>query len=145
MTAVAISRTRRPTHSGARAGGSALVVVVSRAPAGYAARRMYGPQRRFLAVMAVFAALCCVPPLLLGAPDALLGCVPVLLIFGLLVCGRYVGEERILALQRAAPPAVRRRPPRRLARPVSERPLASLLARRAHLERGPPAPGLLTA
>jgi hypothetical protein len=106
---------------------------------------MYGPQRRFLAAMAVFAVVCCIPPLLFGAPDAVLACMPVLLVFGLLVCGRYVGEEKILAL-RAAPPPHPRRAPRRLRRPASDLPLASLLARRAQLERGPPAPALsLTA
>jgi hypothetical protein len=106
---------------------------------------MYGPQRRFLAGMAVFAVVCCIPPLLAGAPDVVLACMPVLLVFGLLLCGRYVGEEKILAL-RAAPPPHPRRAPRRLRRPASDLPLASLLARRAQLERGPPAPALsLTA
>jgi hypothetical protein len=85
-----------------------------------------------------------VPSALLGAPDLALGCVPALLILGLLLCGRYVGEERLLAARRASAPSRARRAPRLLPRPASERPLASLLARRPHVERGPPVPVVVT-
>jgi len=97
---------------------------------------MYGAQRRFFSWMTLGAALFCVAPVALGAPDLGLALAPVLLVYGLLVCGHYVGEERILALRRA----VRRRlrPRRRLPRPAPARPLASLLRRRPRLERGPP-------
>jgi hypothetical protein len=88
--------------------------------------------------MTAFAVLCCGAPAVLGAPDVALGCVPALLILGLLLCGRYVGEERLLAARPASAPPRCRRAPRRLQRPASERPLASLLARRPQLERGPP-------
>jgi hypothetical protein len=95
--------------------------------------------------MAIVAALCCVPALLAGAPDLVLVFSPALLVFGLLVCGRYIGEERIVARRCGASPAIPRRAPRRLPRPASERPLASLLARHPRLERGPPAGLALTA
>jgi hypothetical protein len=98
---------------------------------------MYGPQRRFLGRMTALAALCCVLPVALGAQHVGLALVPVLLLFGLLLCGRYVGEERILAL-RARRPAAARRAPQRLPRPAPARPFASLLARRPHTGRGPP-------
>jgi hypothetical protein len=88
--------------------------------------------------MTAVAVLCCVPSALVGAPDLALGCVPALLIAGLLLCGRYVGEERLLAARRVSAPMRSRRAPRRLSRPASERPLASVLARRPDLERGPP-------
>ena len=60
-----------------------------------------------------------------------------LLVYGLLVCGRYVGEERILALRQAVRRRLRRAP-RRLPRPAPARPLASLRHRRPRFERGPP-------
>jgi hypothetical protein len=106
---------------------------------------MYAPQRRFLAAMAVFAALCCLPAALLGDPSFVLYPTPLLLILGLLLCGRYVGEERIHDLRRAALAAPRRRAPRQLPRPASERPLASLLDRCTRPERGPPLAVALTA
>jgi hypothetical protein len=98
---------------------------------------MYGAQRRFFSWMTVGAALFCLTPMALGAPDLALALAPVLLVYGLLVCGRYVGEERILALRRTVR-RLRRRAPRRRPRPAPARPLASLLGRRPRLERGPP-------
>jgi hypothetical protein len=101
-------------------------------------------ERRFFSWMAVLAALCCVAPMALGAHELGLALAPVLLLLGLLLCGRYVGEARILAVRRAVRPAARRAP-RRLPRPAPARSLASLLARRPRLERGPPAGSVLTA
>jgi hypothetical protein len=98
---------------------------------------MYRAQRRFFSWMAVWAALLCVAPVAFGAPDVGLALAPALLVFGLLVCGRYVGEERILALRQSVHPRPRRAP-RRLPRPAPARPLASLLHRRSHTGRGPP-------
>jgi hypothetical protein len=98
---------------------------------------MYGAQRRFFSWMTVGAALFCLVPVALGAPDIAIALAPVLLVYGLLVCGRYVGEERILALRQAVRRRLRR-PPRRLPRPAPARPLASLLHRRPHTGRGPP-------
>jgi hypothetical protein len=65
---------------------------------------------------------------------------PVFLIAALLLCGRYVGEERIVASWRAAD-TIARRPRRRAAR---WRPLPVRALRSQHLEgscavRGPPA------
>jgi hypothetical protein len=98
---------------------------------------MYRPQRRFFSWMTVLAALFCVAPVALGAPDLGLALAPGLLVFGLLVCGHYVGEERILALREALRPRPRRAP-WRLPRPAPARPLASLLERRPRTGRGPP-------
>jgi hypothetical protein len=109
---------------------------------GYPAVRVYEPQRRFFVGMAVVAAACFAVPLALDATDLTLCVMPALLIFGLLLCGRYVGEERILARRSAVQPRTRRAA-RRIARPASERSLLSLFARRELLERGPPAPDLL--
>jgi hypothetical protein len=61
---------------------------------------------------------------------------PVLLVLGLLLSGRFIGEDAILA-RRAAPP--RRRLVSRRWRPVLEHALASLLERSTRQLRGPPA------
>jgi len=63
-----------------------------------------------------------------------------LLLIGLLLSGRFIGEAAILA--RRAQPLVR---PRRLSRrwsPVRERPFASLLERSTRQLRGPPVQAL---
>jgi hypothetical protein len=101
---------------------------------------MYGAQRRFFSWMTVAAALLCVAPVALGAPDLGLALAPVLLVYGLLVCGRYVGEERILARWRAGaahPRRVRRRSERWLPRAVPR--LRSLYEHDSFGVRGPPA------
>jgi len=61
---------------------------------------------------------------------------PFLLLIGLLLSGRFIGEEAILA-RRAVSPA-RPRPARRHWSPVRERPLASSLERGTRQLRGPP-------
>lgn len=95
-------------------------------------------QRRFHVLMATAALAAGVAQVLLGSGEIALTFAPLLLIAGLLLSGRYLGEKRILA--RRAPLAIA--PPRRRAatrwRPAVERPLASLLARSPRLERGPP-------
>jgi hypothetical protein len=63
---------------------------------------------------------------------------PFLLVLGLLLSGRFVGEQAILA-RRARAAAPRLRPARRRWLPSRERPLASLLERSALALRGPPA------
>ena len=73
-----------------------------------------------------------------GATEVLLYGGPALLIAGLLLSGRYVGEDRILARRAAAPPLPR--PQRRAWPRLRERALASLLERSPRLLRGPPAP-----
>jgi hypothetical protein len=61
---------------------------------------------------------------------------PFLLVLGLLLSGRFLGEEAILA-RRATP--VQLRPAARRWRPRLEQAVACLLERRACLLRGPPA------
>ena len=61
---------------------------------------------------------------------------PFLLVLGLLLSGRFIGEEAIIA-RRAT--AARPRPLARRWTPVRERPLASLLQRSTRQLRGPPA------
>jgi hypothetical protein len=62
---------------------------------------------------------------------------PLLFLTGLLLSGRFIGEERILA--RRAAPAPRPRAARQTWARLPERPLASLLERSPRLLRGPPA------
>ena len=64
---------------------------------------------------------------------------PLLFLTGLLLSGRFIGEERILA-RRAVPAAPRPRAARQTWARLRERPLASLLERSPSLLRGPPAP-----
>jgi hypothetical protein len=61
---------------------------------------------------------------------------PFLLLIGLLLSGRFIGEEAILA--RHATPAPKLRPLPKRWSPVRERPLASLLERSTRQLRGPP-------
>ena len=93
--------------------------------------------------MAAVAILGGVAQVLLGSGEIALTFAPLLLIAGLLISGRYLGEERILArrVQQVAP---RRRRFAARWRPAVERTLVSLLARSPRSERGPPA-GLTAA
>jgi len=61
---------------------------------------------------------------------------PCLLLIGLLLSGRFIGEEAILARHATAPPKLR--PSAKRWSPVRERPLASLLERSTQQLRGPP-------
>jgi hypothetical protein len=63
---------------------------------------------------------------------------PLVLIFALLASGRYVGEERILALRVRRALGTRRAPARRW-RPARPEPVRSLFARSPRTFRGPPA------
>jgi len=99
-------------------------------------------QRRFHACMAAVAILGGVAQVLLGSGEVALTFAPLLLIAGLLISGRYLGEERILA-RRSPPAAPRRGRTTARWRPAVERPLVSVLARSPRSERGPPA--LVTA
>jgi hypothetical protein len=94
--------------------------------------------------MTTLATACAGAQALLGVPELVLYLTPVLLIGGLLVCGRFVGEERIVARWRRTVAAARRAP-RSLPRPAPARPLVSVRARRPRLGRGPPAPLLPAA
>ncbi len=62
---------------------------------------------------------------------------PFLILLGLLLSGRFIGEEAILARRRPAP--ARLRPLRATWSLMPERSLVSLLERSARLLRGPPA------
>jgi len=95
-------------------------------------------QRRFLAWMAALAMLCALAQAFTGATSLVLYLTPLFLLVTLLLCGRYLGEERIVA--HWAGPA---RPRARRVRPrwahVAELALASLLSRSPVRRRGPPA------
>lgn len=65
---------------------------------------------------------------------------PFLLLIGLLLSGRFIGEEAILA--RHAGPAPKLRPVPKRWTTVRERPLASLLERSTRQLRGPPGQAL---
>jgi hypothetical protein len=95
-------------------------------------------QRALLALLGCVALVLAAMQGLTGVSELALYAAPFLLLLGLLLSGRFVGEGAILAL-RARRVAPRRRPlPRRWAA-LPERPLASLLERSVGLERGPPA------
>jgi hypothetical protein len=98
-----------------------------------------GPQRRFLLCLTALAALCVAVQGVTGVSELALYLTPAFLLAALLLSGRYVGEERIVARWRAAV-AVRR--PRRRTR-VRWRPRAVSALRSQLLEgsfgvRGPP-------
>jgi hypothetical protein len=99
-----------------------------------------GLQRRFLVCMTAFAVLAAVIQAVSGMSELVLYLTPLFLIAALLLCGRYVAEERIVRRWRAHG-AVHRRSRRERGRwpIVSETPLVSLLERSPRLERGPPA------
>jgi hypothetical protein len=96
-------------------------------------------QRRFLACLTVLAALAALAQGMSGVGELALYLTPLFLIAALLLCGRYVAEERIVRRWRAALPARRLRRVSGRWQTVRERPLVSLLERSPRLERGPPA------
>ena len=93
--------------------------------------------RRRRRVSACLAVACVAALAVLGAHEAFLYFGPASLLMGLVLGGRFVGAERIVARRRrrSGPP---RRAPRRLPRAAVATAVVSLLARRVHLERGPP-------
>jgi hypothetical protein len=96
-------------------------------------------QRRFLASLTVLAVLAAVGGGVSGVAELALYLTPLFLIAALLLCGRYVAEDRIVRRWRTT---ARGRTTRRAAgrwRPVAEAAVASLLERSPRLERGPPA------
>ena len=97
-------------------------------------------QRRFLACLTAFAVLATVAGGMSGIAELALYLTPLFLIAALLLCGRYVAEERIVRRWRSSSaPTLRARRTRGRWRPVAEAALASLLERSPRLERGPPA------
>jgi hypothetical protein len=101
-------------------------------------------QRALLALLGCAALAVAAMQGLTGVAHLALYAAPFLLLLGLLLSGRFIGEEAILARRaRSAPPRLRPLPRRWAALP--ERPLASLLERSLRLERGPPAAGSFAA
>jgi hypothetical protein len=92
--------------------------------------------RTLLILLGVAALLVAGLQAMTGGDPLVLYAAPFLLLLGLLLSGRFIGEEAILA-RRAQEPAVLR-PLRRRWSPVNERPLASLLERSTRQLRGPP-------
>ncbi len=101
--------------------------------------RAVEPRRTFV-FMAVLAVICAGAQALLGEPELALYLTPLFVIGGMLLAGRYVGEDRLVARLRAARTwPGRRRAERRWARAVDAVAPASLLGRSPRTLRGPPA------
>jgi hypothetical protein len=96
-------------------------------------------ERRTLLLLAVAATVLCGLQAATGVMELVLYAAPLLLIVGFLLSGRYVGEDRILALRRAAPQRLRPEPRGHWSH-ARDRALSSLLDRSPALLRGPPAP-----
>jgi hypothetical protein len=92
---------------------------------------------RLLAALAAALAVGATAAGVAGALDVALYAAPFVVIAALLLTGRFVGEERILAAYRALPRALRRTAQRWPRRP--ELPLSSALERAPWSLRGPPA------
>jgi hypothetical protein len=97
-----------------------------------------GPQRRFLVCLTALAAACVVVQALTGVTQLALYLTPLFLIAALLLSGRYIGEEKIVARwhDAARRPASRRRAQRW--RPRTVLALRSILEPGAVGVRGPP-------
>jgi hypothetical protein len=95
-------------------------------------------ERRSLSLLTLAAVVIALLQAVTGSTEVVLYAGPLLLVFGFLVSGRYVGEERILARRLRVLAPRRVRVSQRWAR-VRERALTSLVARGAQLLRGPPA------
>jgi hypothetical protein len=97
-------------------------------------------QRRFLICLTAVAALAATAQGLSGVSELVLYLTPLFVIAALLLCGRYVAEERIVRRWCAGVPSRRPRELRGRWQAVSEAPLAWLLERSPRDERAPPAP-----
>jgi hypothetical protein len=93
-------------------------------------------QRALLAVLGCAALVVAAAQGVTGVSQLALFAGPFLVLLGLLLSGRFIGEEAILARRR--PAAAPRPRPRVRGTALPERPLASLLERSPRLERGPP-------
>jgi hypothetical protein len=94
-------------------------------------------QRRFLACLTAFAALAAAAQAVSGSTELVLFLTPLFLIAALLLCGRYVAEDRIVRRWRAAVVRSARRPRSRW-RPVVETAPISRIAHGPRPQRGPP-------
>jgi hypothetical protein len=97
-------------------------------------------QRRFLACLTAVAAVVAVAQGVSGMSALTLYLTPLFLIAALLLCGRYIAEDRIVRRWRGTAVPRRSRRPHGRWRAVRVAPFATSLARTARLERGPPAP-----
>jgi hypothetical protein len=95
---------------------------------------MRGPRAHFLLL-----ALATIVAWAVAGSDMVLYLAPFLLVAGLLLSGRYVGEERILTLRRARSVPKLRVALARGWSSLREQPLASLFERTPRTLRGPPA------
>jgi len=96
-------------------------------------------QRRFLACLTALAALAALAQGVSGVTELVLYLTPVFLIAALLLCGRYVAEDRIVRRWRRAVPVRRPRRVRGRWTTVAATPLGSRLMRGPRPQRGPPA------
>src|SRR4051794_28711442 len=96
-------------------------------------------ERRFLMVMTVLAIAGAMLQAVSGDPALVLQLTPLFLVGGLVLAGRFVGEESIVALRRGPSAVGLARRVRARWRPRAERALGSLLERSPRLLRGPPA------
>jgi hypothetical protein len=106
----------------------------------YAVASMRSP-RALLVMLGLAALLIAIVQGVSGVSELAFYAGPFLLVLGLLLSGRFIGEDAILA-RRAPKPARRLRPARRRWAAERERAFASLLERSPRLLRGPPVSGL---
>jgi hypothetical protein len=95
-------------------------------------------QRRFLACLTAVAALAAVAQALSGTTDLVLFLTPLFLIAALLLCGRYIAEDRIVRRWRAAATPTPRRVRSRW-RPVVKTAPRTRIGHGPRPQRGPPA------
>jgi hypothetical protein len=97
-------------------------------------------QRRFLAALTALAALVAVAQGMSGVSELALYLTPLFLIAGLLLCGRYIAEDRIVRRWRGSTRAAPRLRRERGHWPaLATFPPPSRLDRRPRSQRGPPA------
>jgi hypothetical protein len=98
-----------------------------------------GPQRRFLVCLTALAAACVAVQAITGVDQLALYLTPLFLIAALLLSGRYIAEDRIVARWRAGPRAARPRLRAQRWRPRAVIALRSVLEQGSFGVRGPPA------
>jgi hypothetical protein len=96
-------------------------------------------QRRFLACLTALAVVCALLQAVTGLSQLALYLTPLFLLAALLLSGRYVGEDRIVARWRAATARHLRRRRAQRWRPQAVRVLRSLHEQGSFGVRGPPA------
>jgi hypothetical protein len=96
-------------------------------------------QRRFLASLTALAALAAVAQGMSGVTELALYLTPLFLIAAMLLCGRYVAEDRIVRRWRRAVPLRRARRVRSRWAALAEAPPVSRLGHGPRPQRGPPA------